>query len=47
VGEASIPSFGVYRVETRDMKINASEYHDFTGEGMMPLNNIHPLEVFG
>ena len=39
MGGASIPSFGVCRVEKRDMIINASEYHNYTGEGMMPLDN--------
>lgn len=39
LGNTSIPSFGVCRVEKREMIINASEYHNFTGEGMMPLDN--------
>jgi ureidoglycolate lyase len=39
LGAVSTTSFGVCRVEKREMIINASEYHNYTGEGMMPLDN--------
>ena len=39
LGSASIASFGVCRVEPREAIINASEYHNFTGEGMLPLDH--------
>jgi ureidoglycolate lyase len=39
MGEATIPSFGVCRVENREMIINATEYHNYTAEGIMPLDN--------
>ena len=39
MGGAGMPSFGVCRVEKRDMIIDVSEYHNATGEGIMPLDN--------
>ena len=39
LGGASPASFGVCRVEPREAIINASEYHNFSGEGMLPLDN--------
>jgi ureidoglycolate lyase len=39
LGGASMPSFGVCRVEKRETIIDASEYHSYTGEGILPLDN--------
>ncbi len=37
LGQAQ-PSFSVCRVEKRDLVIDVSEYHNTTGEGLMPLD---------
>jgi ureidoglycolate lyase len=39
LGTATTPSFSTCRVEPRDLVIDVSEYHDTTGEAMLPLDN--------
>jgi ureidoglycolate lyase len=38
LGGSNLPSFSVCRVEKREMIIDATEYHDTSGEGIMPLD---------
>ena len=39
LGTAGRVSFGVCRVEPRELIIDASEYHSTAGEGILPLDN--------
>lgn len=39
LGGASTPSFSTCRVEKRDLVVDITEYHDTTGEGVLPLDN--------
>jgi ureidoglycolate lyase len=38
LGSGSIASFSVCRVEKRPPLVNVSEYHSYTGEGILPLD---------
>jgi len=39
LGCAADPSFSACRVAKRDLVIDVTEYHNFTGEGILPLDN--------
>jgi ureidoglycolate lyase len=39
LGGAAIASFSVCRVEKRELVIDETEYHNRTGEGILPLDN--------
>ena len=39
LGNTFLPSFSTCRVEKRDLVIDVSEYHNTTGEGIMPIDN--------
>ena len=39
IGRESIVSYSITRVEPRDLIINMSEYHSYTAEGLLPLDN--------
>ncbi len=39
LGNQSVVSFSTCRVEPREMIIDVTEYHSFTGEGILPLDN--------
>ncbi len=38
LGNSNIASIGVNRVSNRERRIDTSEYHNYTGEGIMPLD---------
>lgn len=39
LGGAAIASFSICRVEKRPLVIDTTEYHSFSGEGTLPLDN--------
>ncbi len=39
LGTATVASFSVCRVEPRPLAIDVSEYHNTSGEGILPLDN--------
>jgi len=39
LGGSSRPSFSICRVKPRPPVVDVTEYHSFTGEGIMPLDN--------
>jgi len=39
LGKSGMASFSVCRVEKRDMIVDIAEYHSYTAEGILPLDN--------